>query len=192
MHTALTARFRVQRAFKHRTEYRRAYLAPVKALACARKQQSEYFIIKRRYLYVLIRKQPAVYIRKRRQIGIVIRKIWIALVRFAVEHAKQIDQRAPTGLYSPLAHIIVEHIGLAKYARVLGVHAEHQPHAQHIKAFLSVFAFRFFVLFKECIVQTAYQFARLYGDFHLTLYILIASIDEEVQARVFLFQIGQF
>ena len=85
MHPALSARVRVQGAFKHRAENRRADFAPVKIRARLFQQQRPYLLGKRRDFDVLLRKQPAVDIRERRQQRLLLYQVWVALVRLGIQ-----------------------------------------------------------------------------------------------------------
>ena len=79
----------------------------------------------------------------------------------------------------------------AKYPRVLGIQAEHQPDAQLVQAFQGFRVGRVFVLLQKRIVQQAHDLPGLHGDFHLPPGVDVFLADQEGQAVILLFQIGQ-
>lgn len=85
--------------------------------------------------------------------------------------------------------IVMEHIALAKNARVFRIKAEHQADAQRIQTLERLLGFWFCVLFKQRIIQNTNEFACLQRYFHLFANIFIACVHEEIQPRIFFFEV---
>ena len=102
---------------------------------------------------------------------------------------KQLAQGDTAVLHPTVGEIVVEHAIVAENARVLGIQAEYQPHAEHIQAFQRALVGGILILRQEGIVELAHQLARLHGDFHFALNLLVAGVHQKIQAAIFLFQI---
>ena len=85
--------------------------------------------------------------------------------------------------------IVMEHIALAKNARVFRIKAEHQADAQRIQTLERLLGFWFCVLLQKRIIQDAYEFTGLQRYFHLLANIFIAGVHEKIQARIFFFKV---
>ena len=136
---------------------------------------------------MLIGKQPAVDIGKGSQIIV---HIGVPVLRPGIQHLEQIHQ-GTAGVALVALHIVVKFAVTPENLRVLGVQAEHQPDAQGVQALQRLRGFRVLVLLQKRIVQGTHDLTGLQGDLHLLFDIFVPGVHQEIQAVIFLLQVGQ-
>ena len=177
MHTARPTCFRVQSAFKDRSEYGRTDFRPVKSFACTIKKQIYNFLCKSWNFYILVRKQSAIDIRKRRQVVIY---IWVTVKRFSVKYSEKFNKFSPNFIYVKFFQIISKHFIPAENSCIFRIQTENQSHSKHIQTFKSVGTIRVLILLKYQIVQLPDQFTDFQRNFNFTFNAVIVCINKEL------------
>lgn len=181
VHSALAPRLRVQCGFKNRAEDCRRNLAPVERGAVAAENVNN-FLCEVRNLNFLVFEKSAVHVRKWRKRCVV----FVALFNFCVQCLEKVYEREPYILQVERAKIVLKCGSCGKKPRVLGIEAEHEPHAKNVeRARLvsrqpAVFALRNKLFYKR-IVHLADKLSRGKADFLLASYVLVFSVNKEFQ-----------
>ena len=186
VHAAAAARCGVQGAFEHGAKDCGADFAPVKVFAGLQQKQLLDLVRKLGDFYVLVGKQAAVDVGEGSQLVV---QVGVALGGRFVQHLKKVNQRAAQILGGIRLQIIVKHVLAPKDPRVLGIKAEHQPHAQHIQALQAARVGGILVLRQQRVVQPAHDGAGRYGNLHLLLDVLVFAVHQKLQAVIIPFQI---
>ena len=188
MHASGTARHGVERTLKYRAKDGRRDVAPVKAPAGTVDEHLLDFLGKERHFDLGAGKKSAVDIREGGEGG---RKVGVALVDGRVEHLKEFDEGSAHALGGEGVEVVGEHVATAKHARIFGIEAEDEANAEHIEAAQGGGRSGVDVLREDGIVEAAYEFAGLNGHLHFAGQVGVAVVDEELQAVIVLFEVGQ-
>ena len=138
------------------------------------------------YLYVLFFEESAADVGEH---GQRFHQVGVALLQWCIQHLEQSDECRTRVLGIVFRQIVVEHVVLAKHARVFAIEAEHQPHTQYVKALQRMGIRGIYVLLQQFLVYLAHHLAGFHRNFHLLREVLALFVDEELQAIVFLAQV---
>ena len=116
-------------------------------------------------------------------------QIRIALLHGRVKRAEQVDECLTEERKRNVPQVVVEHGVPPKQPRILSVEGKDEADTEDVETLLAVRVTHVAVLFRERIVESADQFTRLDGDFHLPCDVFIAHIDEEVQTIRLAFEV---